>query len=153
MVQQNAAVIQRILAAFPHRKASELELTSPNTPIYNCIAYAAGDHKRIWWPDAAGNGYWPPQIQRAVTLTVFRQAFEQLNYKGVKTHIFEIGIENIAIFAKGGQPTNSALQLINGKWSSKFGKEVDISHQLFPSNGHTYGNVGLIMARLRVRIK
>lgn len=41
---------------FPGLRETEYTLTSPEDRGYNCIAWAAGDLSRWWWPDATALG-------------------------------------------------------------------------------------------------
>lgn len=136
-----------ILEAFPNINNGQLELTSPATPKYNCIAYAADDHHRWWWPDPDGICYWPPSAQRAVRLAAFQQAFETLGYKLTDNHDVEAGKQKIAIFCKDSLPTHASKQLSDGSWSSKLGKLEDISHDKSGVEGATYGTITLVMER------
>ena len=43
-----------IEAAFPALVGTGYFVTSPATPEYNCIAWAAGETDRWWWPDPMG---------------------------------------------------------------------------------------------------
>ncbi|HMD98104.1 MAG TPA: hypothetical protein VKM93_12350 [Terriglobia bacterium] len=36
---------------FPNLNAGNHEITSAASRLYNCIAWAAGDTQRWWWPD------------------------------------------------------------------------------------------------------
>lgn len=136
-----------ILEAFPNINKSQLELTSPATPKYNGIAYAAGDHQRWWWPDRDGICYWPPSAQRAVRLAAFQQAFETLGYRVTANHEVEAGKQKIAIFCKDSTPTHASKQLSDGAWSSKLGRLEDISHDKEGVEGLSYGTIALIMER------
>jgi hypothetical protein len=138
-----------ILAAFPNISEHELDITSPRASTYNCIAYAAGDQRRWWWPDPDGLCYWPPGVQRSVRLATFQSAFECLGYRLTTNNEVEPGIEKIALFCKDGKPTHAARQLEDGTWSSKLGNLEDISHNLSGVEGDCYGRVAAIMARMR----
>ncbi len=52
---------------FPGLAASAYRVTSPRTPDYNCIAYAAGDEERWWEPDEEQDHFWPEGARRAYT--------------------------------------------------------------------------------------
>jgi hypothetical protein len=140
---------ERILSLFPKLDASRLALTSPQTPAYNCIAWAAGDQKRWWWPDADGIAYWPQSVQRAVRLIAFQHAFETLGYQITGDDSLEPMLEKVTIFSRGAIPTHAAKQLANGLWSSKVGNLEDISHDLHGIENEAYGTVAFIMSRRR----
>lgn len=124
-----------------------LDITSPKSDQYNCIAYVAGDFERVWNPDPLKIGYWPEGIPRRMTVTAFQNAFEALGYKLAQNHDLETGIEKIAIFEKNGKPTHAAKQLETGMWTSKLGRGHDVSHDLEGLEGEEYGQISLIMQR------
>ena len=67
-------------ALFPGLMGTAYRVTSPNDPAYNCVAWAAGDATRWWWPDPAGPAYWPPGTPREESLASFAAAFATLGY-------------------------------------------------------------------------
>ena len=136
-----------VLRAFPDIDRARLEITSPETGLYNCIAYAADDTRRWWWPDKMGTFYWPPGIQRSETIIVFQRAFETLGYVISPDSTLEQGIEKIGFFHKQNKPTHAAKQLQDGAWTSKLGQSFDISHDLEGLQGDEYGRIALIMKR------
>ena len=110
----------------PNLKPDNHQETSAATPIYNCIAWAAGDAKRSWWPVG---GYWPKSVPREETLEAFVGVFEGLGYRLCEDASLEDGYEKIAIYMNaGGEPTHAALQLPDGNWTSKLGGLEDITH-------------------------
>ena len=44
-------MVEPIDAIFPGLRNSAYRVTSPAARDYNCIAWAAGDATRWWWPD------------------------------------------------------------------------------------------------------
>jgi hypothetical protein len=138
-----------LFTLFPKLDAHQFQLTSPQTPTYNCIAYAAGDFQRWWWPDSMGDFYWPEAAQRVEHLSAFQQAFETLGYGLSGSGDFEESVEKIAIYAKNAVPTHAARQLSSGVWSSKLGPDVDISHNLEGVENAIYGTVAFLMQRQR----
>ena len=129
-------------------------ITSPATGRYNCIAWAAGDDTRQWWPDPFGIGYWPPSAQRGGTLPDFVDAYSKLGYAPCSNGALVAGVEKIGIFAKpsgaGLTPTHAAVQLENGKWSSKLGPCEDITHAAVTDvECPAYGQVVAFMSRPR----
>lgn len=129
-------------------------VTSPTTPRYNCIAWAAAEDFRNWWPDAFGAGYWPPGVARAETTQAFLLAYGTKGFTLCFDGALEPGIEKIALFGKGPAgaevPTHAALQLENGRWTSKLGPLEDIEHDIAGAvNGPVYGAVICYLARPR----
>ncbi len=52
-----------LTAAFPNLQPDDYQVTSPATPRYNCIAWAAGNDDTWWWPPGGFNGYyWAPDV-------------------------------------------------------------------------------------------
>lgn len=143
MVQQ---AIDRVLSVFPNLDRQKLQITSPETNKYNCIAWAAGDIERWWWPDAFGYGYWPIS-KRVESLLGFQLAFQSLGFQDCSDAELEGQFEKIALFCKGTDPLHAARQLKNGLWTSKLGNGFDVSHDLEGLQGKSYGNVACIMRR------
>jgi len=138
-------------AAFPNLTAGTYAVTSNPTPRYNCIAWAAGENQRWWWPLPAHLGYWPAGAPRELTLSAFVDAFATLGYAPSPTGALEEGFEKVALFlSASGVPTHAARQLSNGRWTSKLGRDVDISHAVNGVDGPVYGTVAAFMARRSV---
>jgi hypothetical protein len=140
--------LREILGAFPNTAPGSVELTSPPSPRYNCIAWAAGDPSRWWWP--LEPDYWPEAAPRAPTLAAFQFAFATLGYVVCGDDTLAPALEKIAIFVGADGPTHAAKQTEDGKWSSKLGRLEDIRHELQALEGRLYGSVALIMSRPRV---
>jgi hypothetical protein len=104
---------------------------SDRTPRYNCIAWAAGDDNRPWWPrdDPLAPYYWP-FLDGDETLDNFVRAFESLGYtECTPDGSIEDGVEKIAIYADAlDVPQHAAKSLPNGMWTSKMGNGEDIEH-------------------------
>ena len=103
-------------------------VTSLETPDYNCIAWAAEEDDRFWWPDPLNQAYWPVVVLREVTLAAFVAAYRTLGYEPCQDGRVEQGFQKIAIYANNGVPTHAARQLPSGAWTSKLGQWVDIEH-------------------------
>lgn len=128
---------------FPELKSSEYRVTSPKTPKYNCVAWAAGKTNKWWEPPhpflgSPPGSYWPPGIPAGVSLTGITRAFEQQGYETCADAAFEAGFEKVAIYADvSGSYTHAARQLDNGTWTSKLGQWEDIEHDTLQSlEGH-----------------
>ena len=123
-------------------------ICSDPTINYNCIAWAAGDTEKWWWPDIQNLKYWPPNIPRNETIDAFIKAFEKLGYSVCDNSDFQNGFEKIAIYANSQRKAkHAAKQITNGLWISKLGKEHDIEHRLNELEGDKYGEVSVIMSR------
>ncbi len=138
-----------IESLFPALIVSEYQITSPETPKYNCIAWAAEDDTAWWWPDAFGDYYWPEEAPRQETIEAFIAAFGLLGYHPCANMELETDFEKIAIYVDAnGVPTHAAKQLPSGKWTSKLGRLEDIEHAT-PENltGDLYGSVAVALRR------
>ena len=131
---------------------SGIVFTSPEDMHYNCIAWAAEDVTRFRWPLG---GYWPPEVERELTIETFIKAYGLLGYEPCSSDEKEQGFQKIAIFARPDdkKPTHAARQLDNGRWTSKLGPSYDIEHDLhtltadIPALGPLYGDVVGILRR------
>lgn len=104
----------RFFANFPHLSLKTVQVTSSATPKYNCIAWAAGDDRKWWWPSRYG--YWPPNVPQRATLEAFRQAFGTLGYATVQGTGVEPNKEKVAIYALHDVPNHAqgSCQMENG---------------------------------------
>lgn len=131
---------------FPYLQQSGFEHTSEPSRYYNCIAWAAGDSERWWWPDP--RAYWPSGVQIEETIAAFAEAFSTLGYSICSSPDLEVGVEKIAIYkADDGTPTHAARQLPDGRWTSKLGPWIDIAHNLESICGPEYGSIAIFMKR------
>src|SRR5262249_26347171 len=95
----------------------------------NCIAWAAGEHDRWWWPDPQMDYYWPDGVPREQTVEAFIEAYRTIGYEVCLDGVREAGFQKIVIYAKNnGEPTHAARQLPDGTWTSKLGQNVDVEH-------------------------
>jgi hypothetical protein len=143
-------MVERIEAHFPGLWTSPFRVTSPAARDYNCIAWAAGDTARWWWPDpdpADAAAFWPPGAPREETVDAFVAAFATLGYAPGSGDELEPGFEKVALFASGAAPTHAARQLPSGRWTSKLGLREDIEHDLHAVSGEAYGQVVMILRR------
>ena len=132
---------------FPNLKKAGYSITSPKDIAYNCIAWAAHDTERWWWPNS--NYHWPEKVPREETLESFIRAYATIGFSPSSNASLESGYEKIAIFVDSSRvPTHAARQLPNGAWTSKLGKWEDIEHSTVNGlEGSTYGTVAVILAR------
>lgn len=156
----NQKAQERIKLGFENLKDGEYELTSPFDAKYNCIAHAAGENDRWWWSvdtKTAGNDvFWFNNIPGQTTLENFILAFGKLGYEPCDSAELENNFEKVAVYvstedalhAPKGSPTHMVRQLSDGRWTSKLGQDVDISHQTLQSlEGKIYGEIKQILKR------
>ncbi|HEV7921652.1 MAG TPA: hypothetical protein VGR02_12760 [Thermoanaerobaculia bacterium] len=134
---------------FPRLRREQFEITSPKDPRYNCVAWAAGDVKRWWWPGEAPFSYWPEGIPREESVATFIAGFSSLGYELAASGDLEPALEKVAIFASAdGVPTHMARQLPDGSWTSKLGMLDDITHiDVHCVGGSDYGEVVVFLHR------
>jgi hypothetical protein len=139
---------------FPRLRDDQAEITSPPDFRYNCVAWAAGDVSRWWWPTEPTVAYWPDGVAREETVWHFIEAFATLGYEAAATGNHEPEIEKVAIFASKEIPTHMARQLPNGSWTSKLGSLEDISHHDINSlSGSDYGEVAVFLQRRKTSVE
>jgi hypothetical protein len=63
--------------SFPLLAGGGYRITSPSDKKYNCIAHAAGDPERWWWPvpPEVEEVFWPAGVSQEESLPAFRDAF------------------------------------------------------------------------------
>jgi hypothetical protein len=143
------AFFERVRTALPRLAADNHAETSPASWAYNCVAWAAGITAAWWWPTPGR--YWPPDVPREESLRAFVAAFATLDYVPASSADFEEGVEKVALYARGGQPTHMARQLPSGRWTSKLGPAIDIEHATLDAvAGGEYGEPIVILARTRL---
>jgi hypothetical protein len=133
----------RLISAFPALENTQFEITSPHDEIYNCIAWAAGEHSFWWWPGR----FWPKNVPAAETRLAFIKAFSTKGYEQCASSELEAGYEKVCLYEKLGRPKHAARQLKNGMWTSKLGMDHDISHELDGLSGNRYGKPVIFMKR------
>jgi len=148
---------QEIIAAFPLLASDkDFKITSPETPDYNCIAWAYYFKDRWMWPGGQeektfdGFWYWPDDISDDVDVTNFIEAFKLKGFSLCTDYLHEDGFQKIALYTKVGTTccTHASRELTNGCWTSKLGAENDIQHGTpYTIEGDFYGEVYCIMKR------
>jgi len=139
---------QAIEAAFPVLSRHGYRITSRPSGQYNCYAWAARDVLRWWEPHPAY--FWPPGVPQTPTLAAFMQAYASVGFVPCLDGALDAHCEKIAIYIdRFGRPKHAARQLRFGKWTSKLGREDDITHHLDGLTGRVYGQVAQFMKRPR----
>jgi hypothetical protein len=132
---------------FPRLTPTNHRETSPATPAYNCVAWAAEDTGRWWQPGV----HWIPADWPANDFGIgaLERVFLSLGFADCSMdESQEPGLTKVALYGSGFLYTHAARQLTNGKWTSKLGKSVDIEHDS-PDvvAGGLYGEVVQVMKR------
>ena len=130
----------------PGLMASGFQITSPESRIYNCIAWAVG-YDNDWWSHLPGY-YWPEWAPRSPEIEALVQVFAGLGYVICDNEEREEGYDKVALYDRDGLWQHAARQLEDGRWTSKLGPFEDITHSS-PEDvaGEIFGEVHCIMRR------
>ena len=137
---------------FPNLVGSNWDIESPEDYNYNCIAWAAGEDHRRWWPSLCPVpgmplDYWPEGVPREETIPSFIMAFETIGYRPCRSGSFLLGFGKVALYADSElTPTHMARRRLFWKgWLSKLGDYEDIFHprleNVTGSGPNDYGDV------------
>jgi len=131
---------------FPKLKPENLCVTSEPTDYYNCIAWAACDPQKWWWPAKL---YFWPIAKREMNVATFVEAYQSCGFEVCNDGSPEAGFEKIAIYADDKKtPTHAARQLSDGTWTSKLGASHDVIHRTLDDiSGGEYGKPVRFMRR------
>lgn len=160
-MDKSAEELSFLLQCFPKlSKDPDFRITSPDTPDYNCIAWAYNYSDRWMWPGgiqmkiADGFTYWPDE-NSSDDVSNFISAFRKKGYELCDSWEHEDGFQKIALYTKQGttECTHAARELTQGKdcgkWTSKLGRFHDIRHtNPYTIEGDAYGVVHCIMKRV-----
>ncbi len=135
------------LLDFPNYPAEPIEVTSPASGRYNCIAWALEETARFYWPGPEEFFNWVDDLPRTETLEGLVLLFQSRGYEVCENALLEAGFQKIALFAKDGFPTHAARQLSDGSRTSKLGALEDVRHTLSAISGGLYGEVALVLKR------
>jgi len=138
---------RRITSWFSRLGHASYQVTSNIDFAYNCIAWAAGDVERFWWP--VGQAYWPDNVPREESLDALIRLFENRGFWRCEDGQVEAGMDKVALYASQGFPTHASRQLPNGRWTSKLGRWEDIEHGEFDLAGTGPDEYGEIVQYLR----
>ena len=134
---------------FPGLRGTAYEETSPETPDYNSIAWAAADVGHWWQPDPFRIYFWPEGAPRIDDVDSYVAAFATMGYEVCESGVTEGGFQKVAIYrGRDGRPSHMARQLQDGKWTSKLGQDIDITH-VSPNDleGDQYGSLACVLRR------
>lgn len=133
---------------FPSLASDGYRLTSPEDPLYNCIAWLFGETEAWWEPFPIC--YWPIpySIVKASKIDTLIAMLEHFGFEKSDGTSPGDGYERVAIYGKNGEWTHAAKQLPTGKWTSKLGPDQDIEHDTLECLvGSEYGDIVRILKR------
>ena len=139
--------------AFPFLAACGYYKTSDETPVYNCVAYAAGDQTQKWGVTSyPPNLYWPEGASKGDGIDDLKSAFEVCGWERATGGDVEEGFDKVALYADDeGEWQHAAIQWPNGEWSSKLGDWEDIRHaNTHAVSGGDYGKVWYYMKKRKL---
>jgi hypothetical protein len=146
-----------LLSRHPSLKRSGFRPSSPYDANYNCIALAAGETHQPWWPGQYPDYHWPdPDADESIE--TFVEAFENMGFVTCDNSAPEYGFQKVALYAVTHpdgwkQPRHMAVQLRDGEWKSKLGKDKDIIHKRLAHledntlHSWSYGKVVVILKK------
>jgi hypothetical protein len=118
--------------------------------MYNCVAYAAGDFTRKWWPSVLPNPgyYWPPGAARGDGPDALRSGFDAIGYEQCVNGDNEPGYEKVVIYVDDNGDVSHVAKQDGDGWISKLGEIEDVYHRTpHCFGGSIYGNVVYYMRR------
>lgn len=156
-MSESDPIVADLRRRYPGFRDSDVHVTSPKDPRYNCVAWAMGDITRKWVadpgllddPELCVYGHWPEGVPLEDTLRGWIAMFESQGFERCRTARLQRGFEKIAVYGAGQRPRHVALQKPDGFWTSKLGEGNDIEHALEGLNDSKYGRVLVVMRRRR----
>jgi len=113
---------------FPNtaKSIASLSITSPRTWKYNCVAWAVGMTDQ--WLEPSPAGFWPI-AHEGNSVDAYVRMFNHYGFQDAEDGSREKGFEKIVLYADdAGVFLHVARQLPAGKWTSKIGRESDVTH-------------------------
>lgn len=106
------------------------EILSPETPVYNCIAWAMRFDDR-WVDVEVGPGcWWPDGVERSMSPNALVHAFEAVGFVVCDDEHFEEEFNKVVLYKneRTNQWTHAARVVSESKEHSKFGQSWDGTH-------------------------
>ena len=134
---------------FPNLQTSPHHVTSPPDTSYNCVAWALERDQVRWWQPGGAPYFWPiPRTPPSLSVATYLAGFSAVGYKACRSRSLVPGLQKIAIYTQASEFLHVAALLPDKTWTSKLGKNVDISHDSLESlEGGSYGRVTHVMRR------
>lgn len=133
---------EALIRDFPGLKDDvNFEILSPQTPVYNCIAWAMRLNDRWVDPYMVPGHWWPDGVVKSMSPDALIQAFEAMGFTITADCSIEEDFDKVVLYK---DPTKEqwthASQLIKDSIEhSKFGEEWDGSHSFNSITGIIYG--------------
>lgn len=138
---------------FPRLATTQFEITSEDTPYYNCLAWVLGDKERwispVLFDEDLGLYPWPEGVPRENTVEAWTLALKAFGFALCDDDSLEPERDKVALYwNEETAEIHFARQLPSGLWTSKVGRWEDITHELDGLSGGKYGKVVGFMSRL-----
>ena len=139
-----------LIGVFPLLKGDvNFEILSPETPIYNCIAWAMqfndrwvsiGDYPGYWWPDG---------VAKNMSSDALIKAFEAVGFSVTSDCKIEKDFDKVVLYKndKTNEWTHASRIVADAIEHSKFGQLWDGSHSTNSISGIVYGTPYCYMKR------
>ena len=85
---------------FPNLYTEGFEIAEEPSGQYNCIAYAAEDTTKWWWPD--GINYWPPKATLDTRTQSLMEVLAELGYEQCDASDPEDSYQKVALYEVQG---------------------------------------------------
>jgi hypothetical protein len=119
----------KVEAWFANLKPDDYEVRGLESPVYNCVAWAAGRNDAWWEPVRKAGYYWPAGVRWDDKLETLSAVFAGLGFEECADADPSPGYEKIAIYGEDGAFLHAARQIAGGWWTSKLGTYKEIIHK------------------------
>lgn len=142
-IELNSSVNREaLISVFPNlRNDASFKILSPQTQVYNCIAWAMNFNDR--WVDIAEipGHWWPNGVVKSLSPDALVQAFEAVGFETTTDKIPEEGFDKVVLYKKINKEewTHASRIITESVGHSKFGAEWDGSHSIDSISGTVYG--------------
>lgn len=129
-----------LISWFPNLATdTSFSLTSPCTPIYNCIAWAMGFTDR--WVDhyAAPGHWWPNGVIKNDTCQALITAFITLGFEQTDDYNYDSKYDKVVLYGHKGKWRHASKILEDNTEHSKFGEYWDGTHSFDIFQDEVYG--------------
>lgn len=118
-----------LIAVFPDLQNDDnFHILSPNTPIYNCIAWAMGYTDRWVDPVIVPGHWWPDGVKRSSEPEALIDAFKAEGFEISDNPLPEEGYRKVVLYKNNEQWTHASRLIAEGVEHSKFGESWDGKH-------------------------
>lgn len=139
----NSTANREVLArAFPQLgNDPNFDILSPQTSVYNCIAWAMEFTDRWVDMERLPGHWWPDGVTRSPSPSALVQAFEAVGFQKTSSNTLEEGFDKVVLYkdAATEQWTHASRIIADAVEHSKFGAAWDGRHSANAISGDIYG--------------